>query len=161
MSYITPYISFCIVYLKLLVQSKKIQSALDQALDRRVVKAWIKYAMAPSLSQNESELSSQVNESMTLDDSSQDCLINQRVVERNKSKRHFKVMYEGVEFDLIKFNLTKMKEVMVKCGAAFTIERRNDFFDFMAGMTKQLNNHEYWKDKHTLGTLEDWFQLKE
>ena len=95
------------------------------------------------------------------DDSGEDCLINERVRKRNLDKTHYVVMYEGIEFDLVDFSLSRMREVMMECGAACTIERRNDFYNFMANMVEQLNKDDYWKNKHKLGSAESWIELKE
>ena len=115
------------------------------------------------LCQSENDLmSSEGKQSVVFKDTSEVFWIeNEQVAKRSKRKIEYKVVYEGVEFDLIGFNLIKMKQVMVDCGAAFTTDRRNEFFNFMAGMATKLNKNKYWKYKHTLGTSDDWLALLE
>ena len=94
-------------------------------------------------------------ESVQFEDSSEDCLVNERVQKRKRDKTHYIVMYEGIEFVLIGFSLSKMRKIMIDCDAASTVQRRNDFYSFMANMAKQLSKDEYWKSRHKLGLAEN------
>ena len=85
------------------------------------------------------ELKVKGSTSLQFDNSTKDCLINERVQKRKLDKTHCVVMYEGIEFDLVDFSLSRMRQVMMECGAACTIERRNDSYSFMANIVEQLN----------------------
>ena len=100
-------------------------------------------------------------ESVQFENSSEDCLVNERVQKRKRDKTHYIVMYERIEFDLVGFSLSKMRKVMMDCGAASTVKRRNDFYSFIANMAEQLSKDEYWKSRHKLGSAENWLKLKE
>ena len=61
-------------------------------------------------------------ESVQFGDSRKDCLVNEIVQKRKRDKTHYIVMYEGIEFDLIGFLLSKMRKVMMDCNAASTLQ---------------------------------------
>ena len=98
---------------------------------------------------------------MQFDDSGEGSLFNEEIKKLKIDKKHYVVIYKRIEFDLGDFCLSKMRQVMIECEAAFTIEGRNDFYCFMADILEQLNEDEYWKNKHKLGSAESWLKLKE
>ena len=99
--------------------------------------------------------------SLQFDDSREDCLFNERIQKPKFDKANYVVMYEGIEFDLVDFSLSRMRQVMMDCGAACTIERSNDFNRFTDNMVEQLNEDEFRKNKRKLGSAENWLKLKE